>query len=110
MNRTSAGVNARGVFTGLPFGVVVLFLAKVDESDASIRMLGEISARTRLEDTRKGDWDNSLEKGTSSLDSAALDTVAMLPERVSEIAKQRYCRKKKNGEICFEIGSTPQNG
>jgi len=93
MDRTSAGVSARWAFNGLPFGVVGLFLVKADESGAPIRMLGEISPRTRLGDTLSGDWDTSLANGASSTDSAAVDRVVMLPVRVSEMAKQNTAEK-----------------
>lgn len=90
IDRTSAGVSARWFFNGLPFGVVGLVLVKADEGGTPIRMLGEISPRTRLGDTLSGDWDTSLANGASSADTSAVDKVAMLPIRVSEMAKQKH--------------------
>jgi hypothetical protein len=94
MDRTSAGVNARWAFNGLPFGVMGLFLAKADEGGAPIRTLGERFPRTRLGDTLSGDWDTSLlENGASLTDSATVDRVPMLAVRVAEIAKQNTVGK-----------------
>lgn len=95
MDRTSAGVSARCVFNGLPFGVVVgSFLVKADDGGALIRMLGEISPRTRLGDTLTADLDTSLVNVASSVDLTAVDKVAMLPIRVSKDRKTKTLQKR----------------
>ena len=106
MDKTSAGVKARWVFNGLPFGVVGLFRVKADESDAPIRMLGEISPRTRLEDTLSGDWDTSLAKGASSADSAAVDKVVILAGTRFRDGETKNTAEKIMGRY-FEIESRP---
>ena len=75
-----------------------MLLVKADDCVAPIRRLGEISPRTRLGDTLSGDWDTSLVNRVSSADSAIVDKVAMLPVRVSEIAKQRNAAERQWGD------------
>jgi|SRR5579871_5223025 len=99
MDKISAGVSTRWVFNGLPFGVEGLFLVKADEGDVPIRMLGEISPRTRLGDSLSGDWETSLVNGASSADSVAVDKVAMPLVRVSKMAKQKIAEEKELGDV-----------